>query len=181
MKNLIGDKKESEIGVTSLAKIVSNGDKKVVEITNIMFSGKRKIDWNGVESYLKTYIGKAYVLNETTDVIFIGSDFPDEYAHSKYSSKAFGTIGKAKANASQVIPELIRTATNVVYRENTEPKHAKNAKNGWYRCNVYFTLPITDDKGVVVGKNAFQGQMIIRCDADGQKYLYDIIDIKKET
>ena len=65
MKNLIGDKKGSEIGKESLAKIVSNGDKKVVEITNMMFSGKRKIDWNGVELYLKTYIGKAYVLNET--------------------------------------------------------------------------------------------------------------------
>ena len=45
----------------------------------------------------------------------------------------------------------------------------------------HFTLPITDDKGVVVGKNTFQSRMIIRCDADGQKYLYDIIDIKKET
>ena len=30
-------------------------------------------------------------------------------------------------------------------------------------------------------KNAFQGRMIIRFDADSKKYLYDIIDIKKET
>ena len=37
-----------------------------------MFSGKRKIDWNGVESYLKTYIGKAYVLNETFHIANYG-------------------------------------------------------------------------------------------------------------
>ena len=32
-----------------------------------------------------------------------------------------------------------------------------------------------------IGKNAFQSRMIIRFDEDGKKYLYDIIDIKKET
>ena len=56
---------------------------------------------------LKNYIGYEYVIDETDDVVYIGSDFPDEYANSKYSTKALGTIGKAKANASQVIPELI--------------------------------------------------------------------------
>jgi hypothetical protein len=42
-------------------------------------------------------------------------------------------------------------------------------------------LPICDGEGNVIGKNAFQGRMIIRFDEDGKKYLYDIIDIKKET
>ena len=100
----------------------------------------RRIDWAGVEEYLKK-----------------------------------------KANASQVIPELIKIATNIAYRENSDDKHRKNAKFGWYRCTVRFTLPTCDDKGSVTGKNAFQGRMIIRFDEDGKKYLYDIIDIKKET
>lgn len=47
------------------------------------------------------------MIDETNDVVYIGSYFSDEYANSKYSTKALGTIGKAKANASQVIPELI--------------------------------------------------------------------------
>ena len=63
----------------------------------------------------------------------------------------------------------------------TDDKHSKDAKSGWYRCTVRFTLPTCDDKGNVIGKNAFQGRMIIRFDEDGKKYLYDIIDIKKET
>ena len=50
-------------------------------------------------------------------------------------------IGKAKANASQVIPELVKTATNIVFRENSDDKHNKDAKFGWYRCTVRFTLP----------------------------------------
>ena len=149
----------------------------VVEIDTVIFSGKRKIDWNGVENYLKKYIGYKYVIDETDDVVYIGSDFPDEYANSKYSTKALGTIGKA--NASQVIPELIKIATNISFQGNTEPKHSKNAKYGWYRCTVRFTLPISDDKGNVIGKNYFQGRMIIRHAYDGKKYLYDIIDIKK--
>ncbi len=81
--------------------------RKVVDILTVRFSGKRKIDWDGVEQYLKKYIGKSYVIDETDDLIYIGADFPDEYACSMDSAKAFGTIGKAKANASQAIRELI--------------------------------------------------------------------------
>ncbi len=124
---------------------------------------------------------RPYWIDETDDLIYIGSDFPDEYANSNYSARAHGTIGKAKANASHVIPELIKIATNIAYRENSDDKHSKDAKFGWYRCTVRFTLPTCDDKGNVIGKNAFQGRMIIRFDEDGKKYLYDIIDIKKET
>ena len=160
---------------------INDAGHKVVEIGTVIFSGKRKIDWKGVEYYLKQYIGKKYVIDETDDVIYIGSDFPDEYANSKYSAKALGTIGKAKANASQVIPELIKIATNISFQNNTEPKHDKDAKYGWYRCTVRFTLPISDHKGNAIGKNSFQGRMIIRHAHDGKKYLYDIIGIKKET
>ena len=165
-----------------MAKItVNEKGQKVVEIDTIVFSTKRRIDWSGVEEYLKKYVGQEYRIDETDDLIFIGSDFPDEYANSNYSVRAHGTIGKAKANASQAIPELIKIATNITFRENSDEKHSKDAKFGWYRCTVRFTLPTCDDKGNVTGRNAFQGRMIIRFDEDGNKYLYDIIDIKKET
>lgn len=32
--------------------------KKIVVINNILFKGKRKIDWEEVEKYLKGYVGK---------------------------------------------------------------------------------------------------------------------------
>lgn len=134
-----------------------------------------------MEAYLKKYVGERYTIDETDDMIYVGSDFPDEYANSNYSSKAFGTIGKAKANAAQAIPELIKTATSIVFRANSDEKHKDNAKYGWYRCTVRFSLPICDDQGNITGRNTFQGRMIIRWAGDGKKYLYDIIDIKKET
>lgn len=161
--------------------IINEKGQKSVRIDTILFSSKRKIDWPGVEAYLKRYVGNEYVIDETDDLIYIGKDFPDEYANSQYSAKALGTIGKAKANAVQAIPELIRIATNIAFRENKEEKHSSDAKYGWYRCTIRFSLPTCDDKGNIVGQNQFQGRMIIRCDADGKKYLYDIIDIKKET
>ena len=59
---------------------------------------------------------------------------------------------------------MINIATNTTYQENSDDKHSKNVKFGWYRCTVRFTLPTCDDKGDVIGKNAFQGKMIIRFD-----------------
>jgi hypothetical protein len=44
---------------------------KVVEIDTIIFSNKRKIDWDGVEQYLKRYVGQQYRIDETDDIIDI--------------------------------------------------------------------------------------------------------------
>lgn len=148
---------------------VNEKGQKVVRIDTIIFSSKRRIDWAGVEDYLKRFVGEEYVIDETDEIIYIGTDFPDEYANSRYSTKALGTIGKAKANAAQAIPELVKTATNITFRENTEQKHNSDAKYGWYRCTVRFSLPTCDDSGNVIGRNHFQGRMIIRCDANGKK------------
>ena len=165
-----------------MAEIVINEKgQKVVEIDTIIFSDKRKIDWDGVEQYLKKYVGESYQIDETDDLVYIGSDFPDEYAHSKYNNRALGTVGKAKANASQVIPELIKIATDISFSENFEQKHSHDAKYGWYYCIIRFTLPVTNDQKDVIGRNNFRGRMVIRCNQDGKKYLYDIVDIKKET
>lgn len=76
---------------------------------------------------------------------------------------------------------MIKIATNIAFQENTDEKHKNNAKYGWYRCTVRFSIPVSDDRGNIVGRNNYQGRMMIRHDKDGKKYLYDIIDIKKET
>lgn len=155
--------------------------RKCVQINEIIFSSKRHIDWKGVEHYLKQYIGKAYVIEESDEKIFIGSELPDEYANSKYSHHIHGAIGKAKANVSQALPELIEIAANRVYQENREQKHEKDAKLGWYRYTIRFSIPIYDENGKQKGRNYYQGRMIVRHALDKKKYLYDIVDIKKET
>ena len=92
-----------------------------------------------------------------------------------------GTNEKAKANAAQGLPELIITATNMEHTDNSKAKHKKDAKYGWYKYESRFALPVFVSNGEVERYNVFHVAMILRHDKDGKKYLYDIMNIKKET
>ena len=52
---------------------------------------------------------------------------------------------------------------------------------GWYRYSSRFALPVFGEDGEITRYNVFNVIMIIRHARDGKKYLYDIINIKKET
>ncbi|MBR6933665.1 MAG: hypothetical protein IKH49_10250, partial [Bacteroidales bacterium] len=65
------------------------------------------VNWKDVKDYLKTYVGKFYETAESKEVIYIGSDLPDEYTGSNYTYKLKGTVAKAKANATQGLKEMI--------------------------------------------------------------------------
>lgn len=153
----------------------------IVVINDIRFKGRQHINWKDVKAYLEEYVGEFYTIASTDDVIFIGKDFPDEYTGSKYTHKLKGAQAKAKANAAQGIPELVETAKGKFFRENNSKKHKRNAKNGWYRYNSRFALPVYDNDGEIKSYNVFHASLIIRCDEKKKKYLYDVIDIKKET
>ena len=53
-------KKENIIDI-----ITDEDGRKIVVITDIRFKGKRNIDWEDVENYLKEYVGKCYEVVET--------------------------------------------------------------------------------------------------------------------
>ena len=156
-------------------------DKSIVMINDILFKGKRKIDWDDVREYLKNFVGDVYEILDAEEQIYIGSDLPNEYTGSNYTYSLKGAAAKAKANASQGIPEMIEIATGGSFRANNEEKHARNAKYGWYRYDSRFALPVYGDDGEISRYNVFHASLIIRHDENGNKYLYDIIDIKKET
>ncbi len=157
-----------------------NGNK-IVIINDIIFKGKRNVNWNDVEEYLKKYIGEIYQIADTGDIIYIGSDLPDEYAHSKYTNILKGANAKAKANASQGLPELIEIATEKVFKDNHKYKHNTDAKYGWYRYESRFALPVFDNKGEVERYNVFHAVLLMRHVHNKKLYLYDIMAIKKET
>ena len=90
-------------------------------------------------------------------------------------------MAKAKANAAQAIPEMIEIATSKVGEENRKDKHSRNAKNGWYRYDTRFALPVYDDYGEVERYNVFSARLLIRHASSGKMYLYDVMEIKKET
>lgn len=154
---------------------------KIVLINNIIFKGKRNVEWKDVEQYLRRYVREFYKIAETGDIVYIGADLPDEYAHSVYTSRLKGANGKAKANASQGIPEIIQIAENKVYEENRKNKHERNAKLGWYRYDSRFALPVYGETGEIKRYNVFHVRILVRQTKDGKMYLYDLTEIKKET
>ena len=127
----------------------------IVIINDILFKGKRSIAWKDVEAYLRQYVGEFYEIASTKDIIYIGSDLPDEYAGSKYTRSLKGTAAKAKANAVQGIPELIEIATGKHFKANDSEKHRWNAKYGWFRYDSRFALPVYRDSGEVERYNIF--------------------------
>ena len=153
----------------------------IVVINDIRFKGKRSINWREVRAYLKEYVGDFYMVASTGDVIYIGSDLPSEYSGSVYTKRLNGAVAKAKANATQGIPEMIEISTGRYFRENNKGKHNWSARNGWYRYDTYFALPVYGDNEDIERYNVFHASLIIRHANDGKMYLYDILDIKKET
>ena len=153
---------------------------KIVVINDLIFKGK-KIAWNDVEKYLKEYVGEFYSIAEDKEIVFIGTELPSEYAGSVYTKKLRGVNAKAKANAVQILPEMIEIASNGVFEHNRKSKHGRDARLGWYRYATRFALPVYDDNGELDRYNIFTGRLLIRHAASGKKYLYDILEIKKET
>ena len=56
-----------------------------------------------------------------------------------------------------------------------------DAKYGWYRFTSRFALPIYLDNGEIERINIFRIEMLVRHASDNNLYLYDLVNIKKET
>ncbi len=149
-----------------------------IEIKEILFKGKQHIPWKEVEKYAKRYVGKTFQNREYGDLIVVNSSFPDEYVNSKYTSNLRGALAKVKANLIQIIPELIKDAIDRRWLENKADKHDENAKGGWYRYEVYFSMKV--DNNGEIKTNFYNATIVVRINDTGL-YLYDIVNIKKEA
>lgn len=154
---------------------------KFVLINDLRFKGKTKEEWKEIEGYLKEYIGKYYEISETAEKIYIGKDFPDEFAHGKDKTVLKGPNLKAKANAAQAVGELIQIAENKSKSADFRGKHGTRAKFGWYRYDTRLALPVYNDEGELQRYNIYKLRMLVRHAEDGKLYLYDFLRTKKET
>lgn len=161
--------------------IIDPEGKKIVLVNDIRFKGKTISEWKDIEEYLKEYIGKYYEIAETSEKIYIGKDFPDEFVHGKDKTVLRGPNLKAKANASRAIGELIQIATNKIYAPDYLEKHGYKAKQGWYRYDTRLALPIYNNEGEMEKYNIYKLRMLVRCDESGKLFLYDFLRTKKET
>lgn len=153
---------------------------KIPVVSNILFTGKQCIAWNRVEMYLKGYIGSTYIVKKYQDKVAIAGDFPDEYTESTYTKSLRGALAKTKANISQIIPELIISATNRRWIENKDKKHNKDASKGWYRYDTVFGVEVCGNKEEIRRLNMYRATLIVRITETGM-FLYDVINIKKEA
>lgn len=162
--------------------IIQDSDgKTLVLINDVRFKSRRRLDWNVVEEYLKEYIGKYYEIQKTSERIYIGSDFPDEFSHSMDTKNLKGANEKAKANISTAIGELIEIAKDRTEYPDYDNKHGSKAKFGWYRYDTRFGIPVYNEESILERYNIFSVRMLVRCDEDGKLYLYDFVRTKKET
>lgn len=85
-----------------------------------------------------------------------------------------------KANAAQIIGEMIVLAENKRWVENKDKKHAKDAEKGWYRYDCYLAIKVQGSNEAEERMNFYKATLVVRSALSGM-YLYDIINIKKEA
>lgn len=161
--------------------VIKEGGKSIVLINDILFKSRKQIDWDTVEEMLKHYVGECVEIIETADKIYIGTDFPDEFAHSNDTINTKGANEKAKANVANAIREIVRTASDRMFSDDYQNKHGNAAKEGWYRYTTRFGIPVYDSEGQIERYNIFTAKMLVRKNADGRLYLYDLVRTKKES
>ena len=78
-----------------------------------------------------------------------------------------------KTAKGRTATELISNVTNREYSNYKKEKHVKDAKYGFYKYDTKFSFEQNYKEQV------YTGTVLIRNDANGKKYLYDILNIKK--
>lgn len=112
-EDIISDRLNVDNANNRNISIVRDADgNSIVLINDILFKSRRAIDWDEIEQILRKYIGEYFEIAETAEKVYIGSDFPDEFTHSKYTKAMRGANEKAKANVITAIGELIQIADN---------------------------------------------------------------------
>ena len=129
---------------------------------------------------MKRYQGNRFIIEESQETIKVNIRSIDEYVSSKYTRQLKGTLAKAKANLASIIPELISSASNRRWVQNNDDKHRNDAKQGWIRYDAYFSLPVQAENESEKRWNKYRCTIIIESNDTGM-YLYDIINIKKES
>ena len=162
-------------------RIVRDEDgRELVVIDEIIFRGRRNINWDAVEIYLQKYVGELVEVAATNEVIKIEKDFPDEFVGSVYTRNLRGSQAKVKANLSQGIIQTLQIAKKSKIVENKKGRHEKDAQYGWHYYKTRFAVLIYTEETKEIKYNRYSARIIVRYARDGKRYLYDIQNIKKE-
>lgn len=140
-------------------------------------------DFKAAEAYLKTLVDADHPFSTIladAQPVYVGKDLPGEYKSSEYTKTMKPALRKIKMQAATNLDEMLLLAENGEWRENVKPKHSKDAQNGWYQYDTQFAVPILNAKKTIDHYTVYGGTLLIRNDADGKSYLYDLLDIEKK-
>lgn len=112
--------------------------------------------------------------------VYAGKDLPSEYKGSEYTLGMHRGLREVKMQAATNLDEMLLLAEDGEWRENVKEKHGKDAQNGWYRYKTRFAVPVLNARKAVDHYAVYGGVLLIRNDADGKSYLYDMVDVKKK-
>ncbi len=112
--------------------------------------------------------------------VYAGKDLPSEYKGSEYTLGMHRGLREVKMQAATNLDEMLLLAEDGEWRENVKEKHGKDAQNGWYRYKTRFAVPVLNARKAVDHYAVYGGVLLIRNDADGKSYLYDMVDVEKK-
>lgn len=123
--------------------------------------------------YLKKHIGDYTEIIESGQKVYLGEDLPGEYAYSKSAENLPVKDKLAKGRAVTGLQEIVENAKNRRWEPNKKEKHNLDAKYGFYRYDTNFSFEHNGKEQI------YSATILIRNDANGKKYLYDILNLKK--
>ena len=132
-----------------------------------------------IADFIASEVGKSYKILSSGYKVYIGEDLPGEFTQSKYTqslkrNRRDRGLLYAKNQSAQNFGEVIEIADDGKYESNTKPKHVIDAKYGFYKYRSRFAIKRKDGNAT-----EYDVELVVRHDADGKRYLYDITDIKK--
>lgn len=127
-----------------------------------------------IHDYIKEHIGDIYTIIESGQKIYLGKDLPGEYAYSKSAQSLPVSNKLAKGMASYNLQEIIENVTNRKWEKSKHSSHDKDAKYGFYKYDTAFSFYHNGSEKI------YTGVVLIRNDANGKKYLYDILNIRPQ-
>lgn len=176
------NKNAAETGDGAKFSVREVGGQQIAWIENSGLSSKDLRDYKKVAEYIGRHIGEVYTVIESGQRVYIGEDLPSEYTQSEYTKRLLrknpATLN-AKKRAVDALGDMIEIASGRRW-EKAKHTHNKDAKFGMYRYNSRFAFAVNGGDGVR-NVRAYDVELLIRNASDGKKYLYDIVNIKKNT
>lgn len=148
-----------------------NGIPTVVIEENIFAGHEGEKPHKVIRDYIRNhYSGDFARIIESGQKVYFGKDLPGEYTQSRNTRNLTRRELRAKNQAAQNLNELVENGINRRWNKNVKEKHAVDAKYGWYKYSTRFQ----------VNGKIYDADLLIRNDADGRKYLYDVLDPTEE-